>query len=224
MKKNIVRAAVVGLVAVAAATFVFAQEVSTYISGGQVVANFQKGGPYGGSYTGGTYLIYSSLPSYVALQTVASGAVQADSVGYTTTVAKAASAVQPVDATYTATVAKAASAVQPTDAAYTNTAALAAGAVQATAATYTATVAKAASAVQATDAAYTNTAALAASAVQATDAAYTNTAALAAGAVQASAGMTLTNTWFSGPTDSVTNIQVFINGQLVSWSTNGTAL
>ena len=188
MKKNIVRAAVVGLVAVAAATFVFAQEVPKYISGGQVVANFQKGGPYGGSYTGGTYLIYSSLPSYVALQTVASGAVQADSVGYTTTVAKAASAVQPVDATYTATVAKAASAVQ------------------------------------ATDAAYTNTTALAASAVQATDAAYINTAALAAGAVQASAGMTLTNTWFSGPTDSVTNIQVFINGQLVSWSTNGTAL
>lgn len=169
MKRNIVSAVLIGAVALVAAV-VIAQEVPKYISGGQVIANFQKGGPYGGSYTGGTFLIYSSLPSYIALQNVAGGAVQANSVGYTTTVAKAASAVQPTDATYTATVAKAASAVQPTDA------------------TYTSTVAK------------------------------------ADGALQAAAGKSVTNTWISGPADSVTNVQVFINGQLISWSTNGIAL
>ena len=37
-------------------------------------------------------------------------------------------------------------------------------------------------------------------------------------------GLSVTNTWISGPSDSVTNVQVYINGQLRSWTTNGVAL
>jgi len=37
-------------------------------------------------------------------------------------------------------------------------------------------------------------------------------------------GLSVTNTWISGPSDSVTNVQVFLDGQLRSWTTNGVAL
>lgn len=43
-----------------------------------------------------------------------------------------------------------------------------------------------------------------------------NTAARAA-----TAGKSCTNTWVSGPTDTITNVQIFVNGLLTSWTTNG---
>ena len=46
-----------------------------------------------------------------------------------------------------------------------------------------------------------------------------NTAARAA-----TAGKSCTNTWVSGPTDTVTNVQIFLNGLLTSWTTNGTQI
>lgn len=38
------------------------------------------------------------------------------------------------------------------------------------------------------------------------------------------ASLTVTNTWISGPTDAVTNVQIFLDGLLSSWTTNGTPL
>jgi len=40
----------------------------------------------------------------------------------------------------------------------------------------------------------------------------------------AATGLSITNTWISGLADAVTNIQVYINGALQSWSSNGVAL